>query len=579
MRRLSIEVAQALAAKNGGKCLSASYQNARSHLLWQCDKGHKWKAVIGSIKFSDSWCPQCSSIAFHDKLRARRLASAHIDLHEIAKLKGGAWVAGEFKGEKHKLTWCCANGHEWMARPGMIRAGTWCPECSTGRGERQVRVAFEYIFNAKFPRVKPTWLLNSRGRKMELDGYNFKLKVAFEHQGEQHFEDNFFNLSKGSLKQRRQDDALKRSLCRKCGVSLLSIPEIGTRLKVEDLEPYIRKWAAKVGLKTKLNPNEVDYIDAYSDKESSESLRALMLVAEKKGGRCLETAYMGSKVGHRFECNKGHVWTAQPYEVRKGAWCFRCFHKARGVASRSPIYILDELAESKAGRLLTRESLGTGVKHEWECKNGHRWLARPGDIKLGTWCPVCRVWTRSDLQKIAHTKGGQLLDGDFKRASQKMQWKCREGHVWSATGHRIVAGSWCPVCAGVIRPTIKDMVKIAIERKGACLSRKYLSAHLKLSWRCDKGHEWLASPSTIKKGSWCPACFRERLSKVKRIGPLEDLIKLAAQYKGTLHSKSNMGSRIKHEWECEKGHRWMAIPTTVQQGHWCPKCSHQRRWG
>ena len=68
MRRLSIEVAHKLAAKNGGKCLSKSYQNAKSHLLWQCGKGHKWKAIIGSIKFSDSWCPQCSSLTQHDKL-------------------------------------------------------------------------------------------------------------------------------------------------------------------------------------------------------------------------------------------------------------------------------------------------------------------------------------------------------------------------------------------------------------------------------------------------------------------------------------------------------------------------------
>ena len=183
------------------------------------------------------------------------------------------------------------------------------------------------------------------------------------------------------------------------------------------------------------------------------------------------------------------------------------------------------------------------------------------------------------MKEIAASKGGELLDGHFDGAGKMMQWKCGEGHVWSAVGHRIASGSWCPTCAGVIRPTIEDMRKIAAERNGSCLSSKYIDAHSKLEWRCEAGHKWKASPSTVKAGSWCPSCFRVRLSKVKRIGPLEVLIKLADRHGGKLRSEANLGSRIKHEWECEKGHRWMAKPTTVQQGHWCPKCADQRRWG
>ena len=579
MRRLSIEVAHKIAAKNGGKCLSAAYRNSKSHLVWQCGKGHKWKAVIGSVKFSDSWCPRCSSLTQHDKLRARRLASANVELNQIAKSRGGAWVVGEFKGENHKLTWRCANGHEWKARPDMIRSGRWCPECSTGRGERQARVAFEHIFGARFPRVKPDWLLNSRGRKMELDGYNPKLGVAFEHQGEQHFEDNYFNLSKGSLGQRRRDDALKRNLCKKQGLVLLSIPEVGGRLKIEALEPFIRRWALKKLVHVKVNPAKVDYLEAYKDNEGPEVLRTLNSVAKERGGRCLETVYMGSQAGHRFECKEGHVWSAKPYEVRKGAWCFKCYHKGRGVALRTPLAKLDAHAKALGGKLITRETLGARSKYEWECRDGHRWKTPANSILQGTWCPKCRTWTESDLREIAASKGGDLLDKDFHGAGQRMEWKCDKGHVWSAVGHRIASGSWCPTCAGVIRPKIEDMRKIAAERSGTCLSSKYIDAHSKLEWRCEKGHKWKASPSTIKHGSWCPSCFRERLSKIKRIGPVGVLIKLATRHGGTLRSQANMGSREKHEWECKQGHRWMAKPTTVQQGHWCPKCALQRRWG
>jgi len=577
MRRLSIEVAQKLAVKNGGKCLSESYRNSKSHLLWQCGKGHKWKAIIGSIKFSDSWCPRCSSLTLHDKLRARRLASANVDLQEIAKSKGGAWVSGEFKGEKHRLTWRCANGHEWMAKPGMIRTGRWCPECSTGRGERQARVAFEHIFFAKFPRTKPDWLLNSRGRKMELDGYNSKLGVAFEHQGEQHFEDNYFNLSKGSLRQRRQDDAVKRRLCKQHGVALLSVPEIGSRLKIKDLESFIRKWANRNLAHVKVNLAKVDYLEAYKDNEGPKVLRTLKSIATQRGGRCLEVVYIGSQAGHRFECKEGHVWSAKPYDVRNGAWCLKCYHKDAGVARRTPVAKLDAHAKALGGKLITRVSLGSRSKCEWECKNGHRWKAPANSILQGTWCPECRKWTESELREIAASNGGDLLDKDFRGAAQKMEWKCSKGHVWSAVGYRVASGSWCPACAGVVRSTIEDMRKIAAERNGSCLSYDYTGAHSKLEWLCHKGHKWKASPSTIKQGSWCPSCFRERLSKVNRVPPIEFLIKLAARHGGRLRSEVNMGSRVKHEWECEKGHRWMAKPTTVQQGYWCSQCARISR--
>jgi hypothetical protein len=509
MRRLSIEVAQKLAVKNGGKCLSVAYRNAKSHLLWQCDKGHKWKAVIGSIKFSDSWCPRCSSLELHDKLRARRLASANVELHQIAKSKGGAWISGEFKGENHKLTWKCANGHEWKAKPGVIRMGSWCPECSTGRGERQVRVAFEHIFKAKFPRIKPDWLLNSRGRKMELDGYSLDLGIAFEHQGEQHFEDNYFNLSKGSLWQRRKDDALKRKLCRKNGLALLSIPEVGSRLKIEALEPFIRNWALKNLAHVKVNPAKVDYLEAYKDKEGPEVLRTLNSVAMRRGGRCLETVYLGSQIAHRFECKEGHVWSAKPYFIRSGAWCFKCAVAARS-SWRKPLKELDALARSRGGKLITRESLGSKSKHEWQCQRGHRWLCSPNSIQRGSWCPDCRVWSRNELAEIARLKGGILLDEHFDGAASKMRWKCRMGHEWSTVGYKVAQGTWCPVCAGVVKPTIEDMRKLAAQRNGSCLSRAYINAHTKIEWRCSDGHEWLASPSVIKSGSWCPECARTR---------------------------------------------------------------------
>jgi hypothetical protein len=48
----SIEMMQELAHQRGGDCLSKTYINNTSKLLWKCEAGHKWMATPGSIMSS-----------------------------------------------------------------------------------------------------------------------------------------------------------------------------------------------------------------------------------------------------------------------------------------------------------------------------------------------------------------------------------------------------------------------------------------------------------------------------------------------------------------------------------------------
>lgn len=56
--RPSTEKFRELAKKRGGKLLS-EYKNAKTHLKWQCSKGHIWLAVGNAVKVG-SWCPVCA---------------------------------------------------------------------------------------------------------------------------------------------------------------------------------------------------------------------------------------------------------------------------------------------------------------------------------------------------------------------------------------------------------------------------------------------------------------------------------------------------------------------------------------
>lgn len=55
----NIDMCKEFATNKGGECLSDAYVNSDSHLTWQCDKGHIWKAAWSSLRSCNSWCPKC----------------------------------------------------------------------------------------------------------------------------------------------------------------------------------------------------------------------------------------------------------------------------------------------------------------------------------------------------------------------------------------------------------------------------------------------------------------------------------------------------------------------------------------
>jgi hypothetical protein len=59
--KLTIEEMQKIAESRGGKCLSEVYVDTETKLIWQCDRGHCWKAMPLNIKYNKSWCPVCNN--------------------------------------------------------------------------------------------------------------------------------------------------------------------------------------------------------------------------------------------------------------------------------------------------------------------------------------------------------------------------------------------------------------------------------------------------------------------------------------------------------------------------------------
>lgn len=369
-----------IAQAQGGKCLSSTYKNCDEKLLWECAKGHTWKASGSSVK-KGHWCPICAGM--------KRITLEDAQL--LAEKRGGKCLSMKVDGSDRKLVWQCAEGHSWSATYSNIRFGRWCPECSAGLGERICRLFFENMFKKEFKKSRPTWLINDDGYQMELDGYNEELEIAFEHQGRQHNKMiPYYYSSVDQYTKRIADDQKKHELCKVHGITLITVPQIPDDLHLADIREFILQ---------KCNEKRIE-IPPFSDDESidlqkafSPDKRAILSeiqdAAENFGGQCLSSSYLSSKEKLTFKCREGHVWITLPSLVLKGHWCPTCGAGKRGYKRRLTIELMDRIAMERGGRCISTEYINANSHLTWECKKGHRWRAIPNSIKRGSWCPIC----------------------------------------------------------------------------------------------------------------------------------------------------------------------------------------------
>lgn len=440
--RLTLAHAHDAAHIRGGQCLSTTYANARTPLEWKCAKGHTWHATLGKIR-DGQWCPYCRRTEAADRLRltledvqaraqakgGRCLATAYggtagiplefecaekhrwfaspnsisrtwcpycagkvvtyAEMQELAKTRGGSVVSEKYEGDAVPIRWRCAVGHQWDARPGAIKRGSWCPQCSAGLGERLCRAAFESLFGVSFPSSFPLWLRPQPRVKWQLDGYNEPLGIAFEHHGAYHYHvDGRFSKSEHDVHERQRVDDLKAQLCGGYGVKLFTVPEIPTLLPLDQVVPYILEAAKRAGLTVPYPDKLPDWGQAFSPRDPLEKYRRL---AEEQGGKLLSDHFMGSATNHRWQCKHKHEWLARPNSIQQGSWCPYC----------------------------SGSRLSEGVRNS----------------------------KHAEMHRAAAQRGGRCLAITYPNGNAKVQWQCAEGHVWQATVRNVlVNGSWCPTC-------------------------------------------------------------------------------------------------------------------------------------
>lgn len=106
------------------------------------------------------------------------------------------------------------------------------------KGENMCRKIFEDIFAVPFNSIRPDFLKNPiTKRNLELDGYNSTLNLAFERNGEQHYKYTpMFHRKEGDLQMQQERDIMKKELCEKNKIILITIPYT---IKPKNIKSYI----------------------------------------------------------------------------------------------------------------------------------------------------------------------------------------------------------------------------------------------------------------------------------------------------------------------------------------------------
>lgn len=299
------------------------------------------------------------------------------------------------------------------------------------------------------------------------------------------------------------------------------------------------------------------------------------LVADNDG---ILLSITGDKIA--IKCKMGHSWFTILGNLKRGYWCPFCakldkrLHRSSELINTSIkiVYVrrLKEKVESLGGKLHS-EYQKMVIPVKVECKNGHKWEARPKNIlQYNSWCPECakRKLGRYrnpkchdiDIQQILKQKDAELLS-PYVHSKKKVKVKCKNGHISERLPATIKNGWRCRVCADIRR---KQKTSAKIEQFLVDTESKlivpYMGHNKKIVIQCKKGHIRKDLARNIISNPQCLDCEIEQIVFEKG---------------GVFHSKVEKSKKV--EIKCLKGHIWRVSYCTIISGNWCPAPDYNKR--
>ena len=494
----------------GGEILSKGVTRLSFAHLFKCAQGHEFELTGQSVVYRRSWCPECGD----DWVTAAKIMS-------LVESRGGQ-IIGELPEDvtgKTLLTLRCNRGHEfensWTKMTSKRKA--WCQICSKGsKSEEVARATFKQLFGGEFKKRRPTWLRNSRGRQMELDGYEERLGIAFEYQGRQHFENIGIYGMGDRLEQRKADDELKKTLCRENHVELV---ELRWDDEYEDFPRLIRERLGDSAGRFLVDwEQEIDLVGAFIRDDRLEELRHVLAT---RGLELMSNKWIDVGYKYRIRCLTCQAEFNRParsyLNSRAVAGCKSCAMKdtADLVAQRKlGVTKLQEIAIKYGGALVSAEYLDVKATYEWVCSAGHAVRRNIESIeRSGCLCLTCKANhpTIEEMMDFALHQGGRLMSTEATTSSKRYEWLCPQGHnfrlSWSEVQSRT---QFCPKCERDCA-NLAEMRNFAIRHSGLLVSEVPKLLAEVSEWSCHRGHHFVRPYGEMKYRDtfYCSQCTAE----------------------------------------------------------------------
>ncbi len=423
-----------LAAEQGGVVLSAQYINDCTKLTFRCAKGHEFEASPGHVK-SGKWCPSCGYARVGRVKRERSLAQ----LTEMVEQRGGRFDRSAYVRSQVRMEFQCAKGHSWRTSPNAIQQGGWCPKCaadaSSVKLSAQARLQLMALVGSRGAELLPPGYKNMNedvrircrlGHEFVRQAYSvfqglwcpgcagdyelLRLREAAKAHGGELISSEYsgakgrydcrcavghaFVLSGASM--------LRGTWCRRCNSgqrrTLADLRALARLHDGECLETQVpvpgtkARWRCKQAHEWPALPDVVaqghwcrrcSYLVPVDRRRLT--LAHMKQTAIDFSGKCLSKRYFGAMTKLRWECARGHRWSAIPANVRRGTWCPKCSQSVRGSLDG-----LRAMAISLGGKCRTKRWDNHRVPLDFTCAKGHEFRLLPPQVRTGVWCPKCK---------------------------------------------------------------------------------------------------------------------------------------------------------------------------------------------
>lgn len=241
--------------------------------------------------------------------RAHKLIKAK----QVAEFKGGRCLSKIYENPFAPMRWECHRYHPFEdSYSNVVHGGRWCKLCYGHRkDEKRCLAVADALFRVRFVSKRPPWLLSPTGTRLELDGYNESMHLAFEYNGPLH-----------DTPEAAERDAYKERVCGAHGIHLIPVP---FTVLLEDMEAFIRTKAQALAITVpRIEP--VDLTKLPMDDAEEDVLKILKFRKLR-----LLSPYHGLSRSHAIQCEicgygKNGKWrkVLSNLKCQKGRGCPKC---------------------------------------------------------------------------------------------------------------------------------------------------------------------------------------------------------------------------------------------------------------